>query len=375
MKVCIIGLRGLPNIAGGIETHCENLFENLARDRSDLDIMVYGRTPYIGKAPYMTDAGIKVIPVFAAQNKYLETITNTFVAILHARFRSKADCIHIHAIGPGLLAPFARLLGVPVVLTHHGDDFRRAKWNRFASAVLRFGERLGIKSATQTIAVSPTLAERLRSDYPDRADRIHYIPNGADHIVARSKGADGTTVLDRFNLKQGAYFVTVGRLVPEKGFADLIRAHKMANATTPLVIVGGHSNSDHDHELSALAHDSVTMTGSLPQAEVAQLLANARLFVLPSHHEGLPIAALEAWAMGAPLLLSDIQPNRDLGLPQDHYFPVGNLDSLAEKLGDDAPRIPALPLAPAFNWSLIATETGQVYDLFHNEPSSLQTQG
>ncbi|PJI92670.1 glycosyltransferase involved in cell wall biosynthesis [Yoonia maricola] len=370
MKVCVIGLRGLPDVAGGIETHCENLFDNLARDRDDIDIVVYGRKPYVGNKPYVTSTGITVTPVFAMRNKYLETITNTFVAILHARFRSKADCIHIHAIGPGLLAPLARLLGVPVVLTHHGDDFRRAKWNKFASAVLRFGERLGIKNANQTIAVSPTLADRLRADYPDQAERIHYIPNGADHIVARSMAAEADTVLKEFDLTAGAYFVTVGRLVPEKGFADLIRAHKKADAALPLVIVGGHSNSDHDRVLTELAHDGVIMTGGLPQAQVAQLLAHAHLFILASHHEGLPIAALEAWAMGAPLLLSNIQPNRDLGLPQDHYFPVGAIEQLAERLHSDAETITAIPLAPAFNWSLIASQTAEVYDLFHDEPIS-----
>ena len=165
--------------------------------------------------------------------------------------------------------------------------------------------------------------------------------------------------------------VTVGRLVPEKGFADLIRAHKLAGASLPLVIVGGQSNSGHDRELAELAHEGVKMTGGLPQAQVAQLLAHTRLFILPSHHEGLPIAALEAWAMGAPLLLSDIQPNLDLGLTEDHYFPVGALDKLADRLRDRAANVPAVPLPPAFNWSLIAQETAEVYDLSNEEPELL----
>lgn len=366
MKVCVIGLRGVPDVSGGIETHCENLYDRLARERPDLDLVVYGRTPYIGAKPYTTSSGLRVIPAFALRNKYLETISNTLVAIFRARFGERADYVHLHAIGPGLLAPLARLLGMPVILTHHGDDFRREKWNSLARAVLRLGERVGVASAEQVIAVSPSLAERLRQDYPGRQDRIHYIPNGADHIFARALAAEADTVLNRYDLSEGGYVLSVGRLVPEKGFADLIRAHAASGIDLPLVIVGGKSNSDHDKELAAIPNDNLLMTGALPQAEVAHLLAKARLFILPSHHEGLPIAALEAGAMGAPLLLSDIQPNRDLGLPERHYFPVGNVEALAERLRGDALSLPASDLLTEFNWTSIARRTAEIYDVGHD---------
>jgi len=363
MKVCVIGLRGIPDVSGGIETHCENLFDKMTRQHRDVDVVVYGRKPYIGKTRYKTSTGIEVIPAFAMRSKYFETISNTFVAIVRARFQARADCVHIHAIGPGLLAPLARLLGMPVILTHHGDDFRRAKWNRFARSILQLGERIGVASAARTIAVSRSLAERLRADYPDKADRIHYVPNGADHIIARALAADGPSTLRALGLTERGYMVSVGRLVPEKGFADLIRAHKQSGAGAPLVIVGGHSNSDHDKELEDLAHPGVILAGGKPQAQVAHLLANAKLFILASHHEGLPIAALEAWAMGAPLLLSDIQPNKDLGLGDTHYFPVGDVDALGDRLRDDAEPIPVETLDRAFNWSSIADETIKIYRL------------
>ncbi|AHM03560.1 Alpha-D-GlcNAc alpha-1,2-L-rhamnosyltransferase [Roseibacterium elongatum DSM 19469] len=361
MKVCVVGLRGIPDVSGGIETHCENLYDRMKRERPDLDIVVFGRKPYIGDTPYKTSVGIEVVPAYAMRNGYLETLSNSLVAILRARFSQHADCVHIHAIGPGLLAPLARLLGMPVILTHHGDDFRRDKWNAFARFVLRLGERIGVASACRTIAVSPTLAERLRRDYPAKAEQIDYVPNGADHIVGRALAANGPSTLGEFGLQPEGYMMTVGRLVPEKGFADLIRAHKASGIRTPLVIVGGHSNSDHDRMLSELAHSDVILTGALPQAKVAQLLANAKMFILPSHHEGLPIAALEAWALGAPVLLSDIQPNLDLGLSPAHYFPVGDVGALAARLADDADDIPAQPLDPAFNWTSIAHQTVEIY--------------
>lgn len=362
MRICVIGLRGIPNVAGGIETHCENLYDHIARSHSTVKVTVFGRRQYIGKHRYVTSGGVNVVPTFAIRNKYLETLSNTFCALFQARFVEKADLVHLHAIGPGLLAPLARLLGMRVILTHHGDDFAREKWNRFARIVLQLGERVGVSAATKTIAVSPSLAKRLQKTKRSNEVSVEFVPNGADHIAAHSLAANGAAVLRRYGLQHGKYIVAVGRLVPEKGFADLIKAHQNSLIKLPLVIVGGPSNSNHDQELMKACGKNVYLTGSLPQAEVAHLLAQARLFVMPSHHEGLPIAALEAWAMGAPLLISDIQPNRDLGLPGKHYFPVGDIDVLARKLQSDAHEFSTIPLPELYTWSRIAERTIAIYD-------------
>ncbi len=52
----------------------------------------------------------------------------------------KADLVHIHAVGPALLVPLAKLLGLTVVFTSHGPDYRKNKWGRLARVVLRCGE-------------------------------------------------------------------------------------------------------------------------------------------------------------------------------------------------------------------------------------------
>jgi glycosyltransferase involved in cell wall biosynthesis len=360
MKVCAIGLRGVPNVAGGIETHCQHLYAQLAQLRPQDAYVIIGRSPYVGKQEYDYVPRVRVLPLAAARNGYVETITNTFLGILAARFRVGADIAHIHAIGPGLLVPLARLLGLRVVLTHHGDDYRRAKWNGFAKLTLRIGEQLGVRFAGAVIAVSPSLAERLKAEFPGRADRIHYIPNGADHFGRATD--DRTDYLGRFGLTAGQFVVSVGRLVPEKGFDDLVLAHRQSGSTLPLVIVGGHSNSDYDAKLKALAGEGVIFTESLPSDGVAALVRNARLFVLASHHEGLPIAALEALAVGAPILLSDITPNTDIGLDAEHYFSVGVVEQLAARLNEAIAAPPRSPLHPRFNWTEIAWEVAGVYD-------------
>lgn len=367
-KIVVVGLRGIPDISGGIETHCEYLYPKVAgQDPSD-DIIIVGRRPSMGAQTVDLGKNLKCVPLAAPTNRYLETIANTFLGVLAAKFRYGADIVHLHAVGPGLMAPLARGLGMKVVLTHHGDDYKRDKWNAIARTVLKTGERLGIMCANRVIAVSPSLAKRLRVDYPSKGHAIHYVPNGADHILTE-KGTvphSPTYWTDKFELTNQPYIVSVGRLVPEKGFVDLIEAYSIAQPPAKLVIVGGKSGSPHDQEIVDLISkkglkDKVILTDAIPREGVAALLKSARLFVLASHHEGLPIAALEASAMGTPILVSDIQPNLDLGLGDDHYFAVNAPRDLAKHLRSRWDTVPPADLLATFNWKSIAAQTSQIY--------------
>jgi glycosyltransferase involved in cell wall biosynthesis len=74
------------------------------------------------------------------------------------------------------------------------------------------------------------------------------------------------------------------------------------------------------------------MTGFLRGLALQELYAHAGLFVLPSSHEGLPIALLEALSFGLPVLASDIPANLEVGLSAKHYFPLGEIEALADRI-------------------------------------------
>ena len=159
MKVVVTGTRGIPNIMGGVETHCEELFPRIAA--AGHDVTVIRRSCYVGDDNHISSyKGVALKDIYAPRKKSLEAIVHTFLAVLSSR-RMHADILHIHAIGPSLMTPFARLLGLKVVTTHHGPDYDRQKWGVFAKFMLKAGERMGAMFSNEVIVISHVIEDIL----------------------------------------------------------------------------------------------------------------------------------------------------------------------------------------------------------------------
>ncbi|GFD89094.1 glycosyl transferase [Tenacibaculum sp. KUL152] len=356
MKICAIGLRGIPNVMGGIESHCQQLYPRLVEN--GVDVTVIARSPYIEKK-HSLYKGVKVVSVWAMRHKLLETFLHTFIAIFYARIFVRPDIIHIHAVGPALFTPLARLLGMKVVVTHHGADYDRKKWSSFAKSVLKIGEKLGIKWGNKTLVVGKTLSEHLKTRFAPQANRITFVPNGS--LTSFAGKISESYIPEDLNIQAGRYVLAVGRLVPEKGFDDLVLAFRNADIDLNLVIVGDCDHEDeYSQNLRRMASDKVIFAGRRSGDALKALYQHASVFVLPSYHEGLPIVALEAISAGTSVILSDITPNLDIEAPRDSYFNVGNISLLSKKLKN----IDSLDLfidqkafLKKFNWDGIALET------------------
>jgi len=154
---------------------------------------------------------------------------------------------------------------------------------------------------------------------------LQLIPNG---VVITELVPPGE-VLRQFGLQPGKYVFSACRFVPEKGLVDLIAAYqRLDNPEFNLVLAG---DTDHENDTSrdikaaASRDERIVLPGFLSGQSLRELFSNAGLFVLPSYHEGLPIALLEAMSYQLPVLVSDIAPNKEVTLPKDRYFPVGDI--------------------------------------------------
>lgn len=361
MKISVVGTRGIPFIPGGVETHCQHLYPLVASKGHD--VTVYRRDSYV-QDDLTVWSGIKLQNIFSPRKKSIEAIVHTFIAIVHAKF-SGTDVLHVHAVGPSLMVPLARLLGLRVVVTNHGPDYERNKWGKTAKFMLRLGEYMGCRFANEVIVIS----EHIRDIVNQRCKRdSHLIYNG---VPVPDLTLD-TDYIESLSLSPQRYMLALGRFVPEKGFHDLIDAFELMGGGGKLVIAG---DSDHEDNYSLSLKDSasqnpdIVMPGYVTGDHLVQLLSHARLFVMPSYHEGLPIALLEALSYGLPVVVSDIPAHVEVNLESNAYFTKGNVSDLCDKMAQalarpiDQTYIVDMrnQIQSKYNWDTIASKTVAVY--------------
>lgn len=359
MRIVVTGFRGIPGIQGGVETHCEALLPRIVDDRHE--VIVVRRKGFVAKGyETLLYKGVRIKDIPNLKSKSLESVIHTFRAVIYAK-RVRADIIHIHAIGPALMVPFAKLLGMKVVMTHHGPDYDRQKWGRFAKFILRLGESWGIRWADAVIVISSHIQNIVNTRCPSQR-HVYLIRNG----FALPPVTDGGGYLERLGLRGGRYVLAVGRFVKEKGFDLLIDAFcRLGYDDVRLVIAGDADHEDaYSQMLKQKAKDAgVVLTGFVQKDKIAVLCRSCSLFVLPSFHEGLPISLLEAMSCGADVLVSDIPANAEVGLQPCHYFKTGDVSDMAAKIKQhlDNPTRQSYDMSQ-YDWDKIAAQTKAVYD-------------
>ncbi|KHD26326.1 hypothetical protein NM09_03960 [Vibrio caribbeanicus] len=341
MKVVVSGLRGIPGVMGGVETHCEELYKRLP---SDFDVTVYGRKGYCESAKLSDTLSVKAI--YSPRKQSLETPLHTLFTILHCFLFQKVDVFHIHGIGASIFLPLAKLLFPRVVVTHHSQNYEHQKWGRLARSVFRLGEKFALKQADMVLFVSKTLLRDSKERFPDRVGRYHFMANGFS-LPTQEEVVEGV---------EQPYFLAVGRLVPEKGFHDLVDAFSRYTGPEKLLIAGASDfKNSYTESIKSKANEKVVFLGKKSRAELKWLYSNCEAFVMPSYSEGLPISALEAVYCGSPLILSDIVQNKDLSFPDKCYFPLGDVTSLINKLAEGGEVVEKDKLSQ-FDWEKIAVQ-------------------
>lgn len=325
MRVYVFGTRGFPNIQGGVEKHCENLYTNMSKDKQ---ITVFRRKSYLSSPVNKHYKNISFIDLPSTKIKGVEAFLHSFLCAIWCLF-SRPDIVHIHNIGPGIFTPLLRIFGLKTVVTYHSPNYEHKKWNRFGRFILKCGELFATSTANSLIFINKSLL----ATFPEKTQRkASLIPNGVDKQSITSN----TEYLDSLNLEKHKFILAVGRITQEKGFDYLIDAFTKSSSSSnyTLVIAGGidHSSEYSKQLFSKAEINKVLFVGFVEGENLRQLYSSAALFVLPSFNEGFPLVLVEAINYKRPILASDISANMQIGLPSKNYFPVGDVNSLVEKL-------------------------------------------
>jgi glycosyltransferase involved in cell wall biosynthesis len=358
-RVAFIGGRGVLSKYSGIEAYYEEVGKRLVE--LGYDVTVYCRT-YFTPA-LATYNGMRLVRLPTVRSKHLETLVHTLLSSIHAAC-GDYDIVHYHAQGPALFALLPQLFGKKTAITVQGLDWRRKKWGRFASRILRLGELASARMPGATMVVSRALQEYYRCNY---GAETAYVPNGA-----RLRGRNGSSRLKQWGLQPDNYVLYAGRLSPEKNCHLLIEAYEKLATSAKLVFAGGSSHSDaYVESLRQRAGDRIVFTDWVEGDALSELLTNAALFVLPSDLEGLSLALLDAMGAGTCVLTSDIPENCEVIEGAGFTFHAGDVKDLArmldlllthEGIRTAAGRLARERVRDRYQWPRIAQEIGAVYE-------------
>jgi glycosyltransferase involved in cell wall biosynthesis len=294
-------------------------------------------------------------------------------ASLAERALEQAEIVHVHelrTVEALAVIPRAAARRLPVLLSPHGTLTRttgrsllKAGWDAL------FGRRLarGVSTIVALNAAEAEDAAALWAQFGLPAPDTALVPNGIDPAELVMEGGSAFRAL--YGLGEDVMCLFLGRLHPRKGVLALAQAFAQANVPgTRLVFAGADDGALAG--LRPLLGERIIYAGFLQGAQRLAALDAADVFALPATGEGQSIAALEAMAVGLPLLLSPgchLPEAQDAGAalivpPQ----PEALAHALARLLTDSALRRQMSRAAAAlalqrFTWERAAAQMEAVY--------------
>src|SRR6516162_4756061 len=234
---------------------------------------------------------------------------------------------HVHAHFAGMAARTAfwinKFFPITFSFTAHANDI-------FSPREFEIGLDKLVDTARAIVTETDYAARFLRERFPHRADCTHRIYNGLDLAEFRRADFSSTPPL----------IIAVGRLIPKKGFADLIRACallvKRGKSFCCEIIGQGALENELRRQIDELRlQNNVVLTGAKPQTQLRRCLAAANVFVLPSvmdpdgGMDNLPTVIMEAMATGLPVVSTNIGGIPEMVIENETGFLVQPGDTAA----------------------------------------------
>jgi glycosyltransferase involved in cell wall biosynthesis len=378
MRVALVGDEYYPDI-GGVAHYAFELSLQLVKLGIEAVVITHAHP---GQPEEEEIAGVKIKRVKGLVLKDPHRAVSPLIFRHCHRYilDGKFDIVHgldIYSTMAQMVIRFAHKHRIPCVITCHtamGSPF---------SIFLQRSMGLTPSKADRLIAVSRASARFSRSlGFPEK--RITVVQHGVD-LSCFNGEIDAFAMRQELGIGDEPLVVTAVRLIKRKSPDLLISAFARVLKVVPdakLVIAGSGREEDNlSRQIKDLTIiNSVFMVGKLSKEKIAQLMAAADIFVLPSKGESFGLSLLEASAAGVPVVCSNAG-----GVPeifQDGFnallYPPGDDNAMAKAIicliqdKELAKKISAnaVETASKFTWEMTAERTLQVYEEVLQENAS-----
>ncbi|WP_203245880.1 glycosyltransferase [Sporosarcina beigongshangi] len=244
-----------------------------------------------------------------ALTKYMTWGIRSFVYMMKNRKRLSLTHAH-YAFPTGFLSLMGKkLFGIPYVVTVHGGDIDKmaAKSQRIAKMTKHI-----LQQASAVIVVGDKLRDDVTSRFGVPNANVHVMSMGVDTSIFKYVSKEEAR--NKLQLPMEEKIVLfVGNIIRAKGLLELVESFdslKMSLPNSSLYLIGSQKDSDFAEELRSFIRDKdvedIHFKEPFQQDELSFWMSASDALVLPSHHEGFGLVALEAMSAGTKVVGTDV---------------------------------------------------------------------
>ena len=347
IHVFIVGSKGIPARYGGFETFVENLtarkktkkimYHVSCMDNEEKTFIYNGSECFGIKVPLRGAPGriIHVGRVLKYVEKWSKLNQNAKVIVYILGCR----------IGP-LLIPHSHTIhktGAKIYCNPDGLEWKRAKWNAFAKRFLKYCESCLVRYSDLAICDSVNIEKYINKAYPKK--KTTFIAYGADIKTSTTGEEQLFEWYKQFDIRQGEYYLIVGRFVPENNYETMIIEFMKSKTTKDLIIITNVEKNDFYNDLlnkTRFDKDKrIKIVGTVYDQELLKKIREESYGYFHGHEVGgTNPSLLEALASTKINLLLDVGFNREVGGDSALYWKkeegsLSNLINQADEMDKD----------------------------------------
>lgn len=327
MRVLVLNFE-YPPIGGGASPVCGRICEELVKRYHQVTVLTMG---FGDLAQHEVLNGVEIHRIDVRRRE-----PNMSYPLEHLRFLRKGrkfmksfmrgrtfDVIHCHfIISTGILAGWvSKKYRIPFVMTAHGSDLPGYNPDRFS--MIHWVTPIWIRSllkACSSITAPSHFLSSLISPHMPQGRSVEFIPNGIDYPGQNKEKAN--------------IILSTGRLLPRKGFQDLIKAVSDEDLGYEVHICGDGPEMDTLETLASTSKTKVILHGWLDNKSdrYINLLSSAKIYCLVSKFENASIAILEAMANACAIITSDESGTAEMVAEAGIKLPFNDVQALSSKL-------------------------------------------
>jgi glycosyltransferase involved in cell wall biosynthesis len=333
MRIAVLTEKFLPDV-GGLAISANRLATGLVSAGHSVDVFVITTTLAPGEVKIeKTNVTIHRLGVFKRTD---DTLANWFDYVVARHADAPFDLLHAYFITQaGFVAALAgRYLRIPSVISARGNDLDRAMFDPGKAAHIIYAlqnARAVTANASELVRKAQAIVSREVTLIPNGIDTTLFIPGTRDDLLVHSLGLDGMSILG-----------FVGEARAKKGLAPMLVAYRQvaSQRRVALVLVGGVRGGDDKDLLKVFQKQNpdlpLVVVPHVPPEQLPAYYHSFDLLLMPSLHDGLPNALLEAMACGCAIIGTPVGGMADVICDAENgrLVPPGDANALVLAIGE-----------------------------------------